>query len=246
MTLGFGEAAHSHEHHAGSRLPYTWNPSHQPRLGLLPRAGTNRAVRWFEVEPCWVFHTLNAFDDGNRVVVDLCRYEGVYDMSALIGGGSPTLERWTVDPAAGRVTRQALDDRPQEFPRVDERVVSRAHRYGYSAVTAQVDRATVQMDGTFRDAAFADALLKHDLVAGTVGEHRLPRNASVGEAVFAPSTPDADEDDGYVMAFVHDPDRGATDLVVLSAQDFAGPPVATVHLPARVPLGFHGSWVADE
>jgi carotenoid cleavage dioxygenase len=63
--------------------------------------------------------------------------------------------------------------------------------------------------------------------------------------VFAPSTPDADEDDGHVLAFVHDPDRGATDLVVLAAQDFAGPPVATVHLPARVPLGFHGSWVAD-
>jgi carotenoid cleavage dioxygenase len=231
---------------AGSQLPYTWNPSHQPRVGLLPRAGTTRAVRWFEVDPCWVFHTLNAYDDGDRVVVDLCRYEGSFDVSALGSGGPLTLERWTVDPAAGRVTRQGLDDRPQEFPRVDDRVVSRAHRYGYSAATGQVDRATVQMDGTFQDAAFADALLKHDLVAGTVEEHRFPRNATIGEAVFAPSTPDADEDDGHVMAFVHDPDRGATDLVVLAAQDFAGPPVATVHLPARVPLGFHGSWIADE
>ena len=230
---------------AGSRLPYAWNPSHQPRVGLLPRTGPAREVRWFEVDPCWVFHTLNAHDDGGRVVVDLCRYEGSFDMSGLTGKGSLTLDRWTIDPVAGTVSQQRLDDRPQEFPRVDERVVSRPHRYGYSAVTAEVGRTTVQMDGTFQDAAFADALLKHDLVTGRVEAHRFPRDAAVGEAVFAPSAPDGAEDDGYVMAFVHDPERGAADLVVLSAQDFTGAPVARVHLPRRVPLGFHGSWIAD-
>jgi carotenoid cleavage dioxygenase len=231
---------------AGSQLPYTWNPSHQARVGLLPREGPTREVRWFEVDPCWVFHTLNAYDDGNRVVLDVCRYDGSYDLSALSGHGALTLDRWTLDPAAGTVSRQRLDDRRQEFPRVDERVVSRPHRYGYSAVLGEVSRATVHPGGSFQDDAFADALLKHDLATGTVQPHRFARNATVGEAVFAPSAPGAAEDDGYVMAFVHDPDRGATDLVILSAQDFAGAPVARVHLPARVPLGFHGSWIADE
>ena len=239
VTFSMAEAS------AGSQLPYAWNPSHQPRVGLLPRAGAVREVRWFEVDPCWVFHTLNAYDDGDRVVVDMCRYEGAYDVGDLAQQGPLTLERWTVDPAAGRVTRRGLDDRPQEFPRVDERVVSRPHRYGYSAVTGEVGEATVRMDGTFSDAAFTDALLKHDLSAGTVEAHRFPRDAAVGEAVFAPSSPEAAEDDGYVMAFVHDPERGAADLVVLAAQDFGGAPVARVHLPTRVPLGFHGSWIAD-
>jgi carotenoid cleavage dioxygenase-like enzyme len=231
---------------AGSRLPYTWNPSHQPRVGLLPRKGTSREVRWFDVDPCWVFHTLNAYDDGGRVVVDLCRYGGSYDLSGLSGNGPLTLDRWIVDPGTGTVRQQRLDDRPQEFPRVDERVVSRPHRYGYSAVAGEVSAATVQRDGTFQDAAFADALLKHDLVTGTVEAHRFPRDAAVGEAVFAPSASDGAEDDGYVMAFVHDPERGAADLMILSAQDFAGAPVARVHLPRRVPLGFHGSWIADQ
>ena len=63
--------------------------------------------------------------------------------------------------------------------------------------------------------------------------------------MFAPASADAAEDDGYVMTLVHEPERGATDLVVLAAQDFTGPPVARVHLPVRVPLGFHGSWLAD-
>ena len=230
---------------AGSSLPYAWNPAHPARVGLLPREGSAREVRWCEVDPCWVFHTLNAYDDGDRVVVDLCRHAGSYDLSALSGRGPLTLDRWTVDPAAGRVVRQCLDDRPQEMPRTDERVVSRPHRYGYSAVTGQVDPATVRVDGTFADGAFADALLKHDLATGRVEVHRFGRDAVVGEAVFAPSAPDAAEDDGYVLAFVHDPDRGAADLVVLAAQDFSGDPVARVHLPARVPLGAHGSWVPD-
>jgi carotenoid cleavage dioxygenase-like enzyme len=104
----------------------------------------------------------------------------------------------------------------------------------------------VHPNDTFQDGAFADALLKHDLAAGTVEAHRFARDAAVGEAVFAPSAPEAAEDDGYVMAFVHDPDRGAADLVILSAQDFAGVPVARIHLPVRIPRGFHGSWIADQ
>ncbi|RBY77273.1 carotenoid oxygenase [Geodermatophilus sp. TF02-6] len=231
---------------AGSSLPYTWNPSHQARVGLLPRTGASREVCWFEVDPCWVFHTLNAYDDGDRVVVDTCRYEGTYDMAVLAEQGPLTLERWTIDLAAGKVTQQRLDDHPQEFPRVDERVVSLPHRYGYSALVGEVSRDTVRPNGDFGDDAFANALLKHDLSTGAVEVHRFERDAAAGEAVFAPSSPGAAEDDGYVMAFVHDPDRGAADLVVLAAQDFTGEPVAAVHLPARVPLGFHGSWIADQ
>ncbi|MEU0970981.1 carotenoid oxygenase family protein [Streptomyces sp. NPDC005917] len=53
------------------------------------------------------------------------------------------------------------------------------------------------------------------------------------------------EDDGYAIAYVHSPDRGAADLLILAAQDFTGEPLARVHLPGRVPLGFHGSRVPD-
>ncbi|MGW4567467.1 carotenoid oxygenase family protein, partial [Streptomyces sp. NPDC004561] len=74
-----------------------------------------------------------------------------------------------------------------------------------------------------------------------VSSHRPSRFPLVGH----PHGRRADEDDGYALAFVHDPDRGAADLVILAAQDFTGEPVARVHLPGRVPLGFHGSWIPD-
>ncbi|MGC1755761.1 MAG: carotenoid oxygenase family protein [Trebonia sp.] len=232
---------------AGLKLPYTWNPAHQARIGLLPRGGTAAGVRWFEVDPCWVFHTLNAYeDDGGRVVVDLVRYAGAYDVSTMSGPGPLTLDRWIIDPAAGKVAQQRLDDRPQEFPRTDERVTGQPHRYGYSAVIAAVGHATISPGGDFADEAFSNALLKHDLAAGTAQAHEFGQDATAGEAVFAPAAPGAAEDDGYVMAFIHNPDRGAADLVLLAAQDFTAEPIARVHLPIRIPLGFHGSWVPDQ
>jgi carotenoid cleavage dioxygenase-like enzyme len=230
----------------GVQLPYTWNPAHQARVGLLPRDGTAADVRWLEVDPCWVFHALNAYDDDGRVVVDVIQYAGAYDVSLLSGHGPLTLDRWILDPVAGQVRHRRLDDRLQEFPRVDERVVSRAHRYGYSAVIGDVSRATISLGGGFADQAFANALLKHDLVRGTVEAHEFGAAATAGEAVFVPTSPSAPEDDGYVMAFVHNPDRSAADLVILAAQDFGGEPVARIHLPARIPLGFHGSWIPDQ
>jgi carotenoid cleavage dioxygenase-like enzyme len=232
---------------AGLKLPYTWNPAHQARVGLLARDGRPAQVRWLEVEPCWVFHTLNAYDDeAGRVVVDVVAYAGAYDVSTLSGNGPVTLDRWTLDPVAGRVTRRRLDDRLQEFPRVDERVLSRPHRYGYSAVIGEVNQALITLSGDFADQAFANALLKHDLARGTTEAHEFSPGATAGEAVFVPAHPTAAEDDGYVMAFVHNPDRGAADLVILAAQDFGGEPVARIHLPARIPLGFHGNWIPDQ
>ena len=63
--------------------------------------------------------------------------------------------------------------------------------------------------------------------------------------MFVPRGPDAEEDDGWVLAYVHNADRNACDVVILDAQDFSGAPVATVHLPVRVPFGFHGNWIPD-
>ncbi|MFG1944423.1 carotenoid oxygenase family protein [Nonomuraea sp. NPDC048826] len=228
----------------GASLPYAWNPEHGSRVGLLSRA--TGEVRWVDVAPCWVFHTLNAYDDGDQVVVDLVRYRERFVDARLDLGGPPTLDRWRIDPVAGTVTETRLDDRSQEFPRMDERLTGRPYRYGYTAASRDLDDVVypgVTELEDLPDEAFDNTLIKQDLTAGTQQTRQFGRGAYVGEPVFVPSGDG--EDDGYVMTFVNNPDRGAADLVILSAQDFTGSPVATVHLPARVPLGFHGSWIAD-
>ena len=217
---------------SGVVLPYAWNESHPARVGLLPRDGGD--VRWFDIDPCFVFHTLNAYDDGGRVVIDLVRFPRMLVEGRLDPSPPPTLDRWIVDPVAGKVLQETLDDRSQEFPRVDERVISRPHRYGYTVA-----------DEAIFDKRSGEAILKRDYTTARTEVRLYPVGSGVSEAVFAPAAPDAEEDDGYVMALVFDPARGATDLVIIASRDFTGPPVAEVHLPFRVPLGFHGSWIPD-
>jgi carotenoid cleavage dioxygenase-like enzyme len=220
----------------GASLPYRWNPDHPPRVGLLPLDGPADAVRWFDAPSCFVFHTLNAYDvtDGGRdqVVIDLVRHPRMF--ATLLNGpyeGLPSLERWTIDLDAGKVSTDVLDDRGQEFPRIDERLTGRPHRYGYAAAFGQ---------GIEHGPA-----LKHDLAAGTREEHHYGDGRVTLEPVFVPRSASAAEDDGWVMSYVYDATTDRSDIVILDAGDFAGEPVATVHLPVRVPFGFHGSWLPD-
>jgi carotenoid cleavage dioxygenase len=215
-------------------LPYRWNPDYGCRVGLLPLSATSGdEVRWCETDPCYVYHPLNAFDlpDG-RVVCDLVRHPKMFDRDRNgPNEGAPSLWRWTLDPARGSIHQHLLDGRGQEFPRHDERLVGRQHRYGYGAA--------------FEDGAEHGAALKHDLERGTTEVHEYGVGRVTLEPVFVPARADAAEDDGYVMSYVYDATTDSSDVVILHAQDFAGEPLATIHLPQRVPFGFHGNWVPD-
>jgi carotenoid cleavage oxygenase len=215
---------------SGASFPYRWHPDYRARVGLLEREGGAEDVSWFDVEPCYVFHPMNAYDDGDAVVLDVVRHARMFDAHPLgPDEGPPTLERWTIDLVAGKLVEERLDDRGQEFPRVDERVVGRRHRYGYAGAFLEKE----------------SALVKHDLVRRSSEVRQLRSAGGSSEAVFVPSSPESAEDDGWVLSLVYDAERDTSDLLVLNAADFTGEPQAIVHLPQRVPFGFHGNWVPD-
>jgi len=189
----------------GQSVPYVWNPAHEARVGFLSREDSSHGTRWFPVAPCFVFHTLNAYDDGDRVCVDMCRYAGSYDVSLMTGPGPVTLDRWTIDPVSGKVTLRSLSDRFfHEFPRVDDRVIGRPHHYGYTTAFKQLQDIVVA-PATVTGHTSGNVLLKHDLESGAVEEHRFEHGAA-GEAVFAPASLSACEDEGYLTAYAHDLD----------------------------------------
>lgn len=215
---------------AGASLPYRWNPDYPARVGLLPRTGGAGDVRWFEVEPSFVFHPMNAYDEGDRVVMDVCRHPRMFADDTLgPNEGAPTLDRWTFDLSSGKTIEERIDDRGQEFPRFDERLQGKSYRYGYTVGAAK----GLRLNG----------FLKHDFVAGT-SEHRQD-GCEYGELVFVPRAGGTAEDDGWMIGYRYQPERSAGELVVLNAADITGEPQAVVHLPQRVPNGFHGNWVAD-
>jgi carotenoid cleavage dioxygenase len=215
-----------------SFLPMSWDPDHQSRVGVMPREGGAEDIRWFDVEPCFVLHTLNAYEEGDRLVLDVTRWPKMFEQNHDgPRDGAPRLDRWTVDLAAGKVIEATLDDRPQEFPRVDDRALSRRHRYGYTIAYNPGDGfVQPRPEGLLvRDHETDDA----ELV--TFGGRRPT------EFVFVPENADAAEGEGVLMGFVVDPATEKTDLVLLDAA--TRETVASVHVPVRVPLGFHGDWL---
>jgi carotenoid cleavage dioxygenase len=216
-------------------FPFTWKPEHGARVGVMPREGGDADVVWIEIEPCYVFHPLNAYDEADgTLAMDVVRHPDMF-ASEKFGPDAvagTTLDRWTIDVSARKVTSERLDDAAQEFPRFDERLTGRPHRYGYTVDLEIV--AHWQGHGSLR---------KHDVVSSTIDRHEVGAYRSASEPVFVPAAPDSGEDEGWVLSVVYDPTRDASDLIVIDASDFTAPPVATVHLRRRVPFGFHGSWV---
>ncbi len=239
-----------------SGFPFEWDESYGARLGVMRHDDPTATVRWFEIDPCYVFHVGTAHeDDSGRIVLDGARYSAA-DMArtwtrpgrraaAGAAGADPAgeaaalgvarMHRWTLDPATGGVTESPLHDRPVEFPTVDPARVGRAARYRY-AVTS-TDRA--------------NAIVRLDLETGNASAHELGPDVKAGEAVFVPAArPDRGEDEGWLLTITtrkegQHADRGtASRLLVLDAAD-VGRTVAAVTLPRAVPTGFHGSWLPE-
>ncbi len=226
---------------SGASFPYAWDAAYGARLGVLPLGGDGDEVRWFEIDPCYVFHAMNAHDvtgaDGHeRVVLDLVRHDRVFDQHRLgPDEGLPTLWRYELDLVTGGVSATQLGATTQEFPRVDERRVGRPYRYGWATSVAPTGTGGVDFDGA--------ELVCTDHSTGAEERHVFGSGRAAGEAVLVPRHADADEGDGYLLTFVYDAATGRSDLEVLAMADLSGDPVAVVHLPVRVPFGFHGNWV---
>lgn len=217
----------------GAPFPYAWDPEYGARVGLLPRDGDGSQTKWLDVPLCYVFHPLNAYDTANgQVVLDVCRHPRMFatDQNGP-NEGRPTLDRWVLDPSSGKVSTDTISDLGHEFPRHDERRIGKLIRYGYT--------------GGLADKLGIGPIYKHDLVTGKTETHSEGAGRMFLEPVFVPRSADADEDDGWILAYVYDAPSNKSDVVILNAQDFSGGPVATIHLPQRVPFGFHGNWVAS-
>jgi carotenoid cleavage dioxygenase len=209
------------------------------RFGIVPRHGDNSNIRWFESPACYVFHTLNAYEEGDEVVLVACRMKST---AVLISeqtpgeneGDTARLYQWRFNLSTGAVREEALDDRASDFPRINEQYMGRPMRYGYAAKFAP------------SPVPLFDGLIKYDLSNGSSQTHEFGAGRYGGEAVFAPRTGATAEDDGWLITFVYDEGSETSELVVVDARYVTAEPVARVIIPQRVPYGFHGAWVTEE
>ncbi len=212
--------------------PLAWEPERGTRIAVVPRKDDRGKIRWIEAGAFWCWHYANGWQEGGEIVTCFPWWS---HLSLGVPGAAPatrSLARARIDPAAGSFRLEVLDERPTEFPRVDDRRQGRPTRYAtfLHATPQAVEHRTY------------DELFRLDLVKGTIAVHRFPGQA-IGEAVFAPKAGRSEEEAGYILTFATDLATLQSTFVILDAEDFSAAPVAVVKLPRRVPLGLHGNWL---
>lgn len=212
-------------------MPYVWKPEYGSRLGVMPLGGPTSAIRWVDIDPCYVFHGMNAWRDGDEVILDVCRIPKVFDGGSALGPPS-RLHRWRITTRGTQLSvhDEVRSDLDGDLPSIDRRYTGRAYRHGW-----RVETRAATDDIVLAGAVHVDAQ--------TGNETRWdpgPQFAS-GEWLFV-ATGRA-EAEGVVMTYVHDRAAGTSSLVVLDARDVGAGPIARISLPQRVPYGFHATWV---
>ena len=220
--------------------PFGWEPELGSHVGVMARKAGVETIRWFETDPCYVFHPMNAWEEGHKIHADVMQYEQAPLFPNADGSpGKPTsakLVRWTLDLAqnCNAIKQTPLDDMAGEFPRFDERRAGLPYRHGYFAADTS-DSGKVIFNGIAHFDAKSGKRMVHAFASGDVP----------GEPIFIPRRKDAAEGDGWLLTLVYRGTEDRSDLAVFDATDISKGPVALAHLPRRVPYGFHGNWRPD-
>lgn len=209
------------------------------RFGILPRRGGPESIRWFSAEPCYVYHVVNAWEEGDTVVMVGCRCDDPLpeprpEDGPLAGALAnlrlrARLYRWRFDLRDGSTSEEALDDRNTEFPTIADALVGQRSRWSYHMTIPE--GRTLLFDG----------IAKYDVGNGGRRELSFGPGRFGSEAPFAPRDDGCAEDDGYLLSFVDDRTADQSELWIVAARDMEV--VTKLPVPRRVPLGFHACWV---
>jgi carotenoid cleavage dioxygenase-like enzyme len=212
-------------------------------VGVILRSSLNPgSQKSLEYDPCYVFHPMNVYEDGDRIVGDVMQYDAAPLFPDPDGRpGDPTkavayLTRWTFDLNANTsgFKREHIDDLAGAFPRFDERSAGLRHQHGFFAASS---------DSRFVDQF--DTLAHLDLKTNKRTAYKLPNGDAISEPIFIPRDADAREGDGYLLATIYRGAERRSDLAVFDTVSLETGPIALAELSHRVPFGFHSNWRPD-
>lgn len=237
-------------------LPLFWDPEmlavglHIPkffpdvptRFAVVPRRGATEDIRWFEADPTYVLHWINAYEEGDEIVLDGFfqhnpepkRQPGSSEMASLyryldLSQLDARPHRWRLNLRTGETREESLSDRVMEFGMINAQVYGQPYRYAYN-MTAE--------PGMF----LFDGIVKHDLLTGCDERYAFGEGVYGSETPFAPRPGATAEDDGYLVTFTTDLVRDLSECLIFDAASITDGPVARVRLPERISSGTHSCW----
>jgi len=212
------------------------------RFGVIPRRGQTSEIRWFEAESTYVLHFVNAYEDGDEIVLDGFfqgdpepadngmgnKWQRAFRFLALDRMQS-RLHRWRLNLTTGLVKEEQLSDSITEFGKMNSGYTGQGYRYAYAA--------------TGKPSWFLfNGLVKHDLVTGSEERFAFGDGVYGSETAMAPRVGSTAEDDGYLVTLTTDMNTDASFCVVLDAARVSDGPVCTLRLPERISSGTHSTW----
>lgn len=211
---------------------FRWDGDAGTVIVVVPLSDPANAVQ-FVTDTFWVWHFVNAFEDGDVVRVDLCRHATFGALAAPSSAGpqhsQPELYRFALDPARRTFNGEALWSAPSEFPSVHPQKTGARQKFTWLQ--------------TFPDAGHAPGVARFDCETGAVEAWGAPQDHLGVEPVFVPAN--GGEGDGWVLQLFQDPARGKSYLAVLDSRRLGDGPVCRVWFRQRVPMTFHGVFVAE-
>ena len=222
----------------GGALPFVWDDNAPSRIGVLPKTGSSKDLKWFDIDPAFVFHVMNAYEQGDDVILDVARYPQLWVSGSSDFDHPAKLSRYTLGMQSGASSLQEIAPQRMEFPQINRTLTGRNYRYGYSLDVAVVGTGDNRHESI-------GSVIKHDMLSGESQVYEIGNGAIPGEPFFVPSTGGGNEDDGYVLSYVYSSQTHSTSLWIMDAHDITSV-LAKVDLRARVPQGFHGLWLPME
>ncbi|KAF7138094.1 hypothetical protein RHSIM_Rhsim07G0189000 [Rhododendron simsii] len=235
------------------KLIFTFDSTKKARFGVLPRyAKDELLIKWFDLPNCFIFHNANAWEEGDEVVLITCRLQNP-DLDMVSGSVKEKLENFTnelyemrFNMKTGLASQKKLSASAVDFPRVNESYTGRKQRFVYGTMLDSIAKVTGVIK--FDLHAKPDSEKTKLEVGGNVqGIFDLGPGRFGSEAIFVPRETSmiSEEDDGYLIFFVHDEASGKSAVNVIDAKTMSADPVAVVELPHRVPYGFHAFFVTE-
>ena len=220
------------------------------RFGIVPRYGQASEIRWFTAKPCYMLHVVNAWEEGDEIVMLGTPYrmhegaDGKPDARRL----EQTIHQrqrdfllyeWRFNLKTGQTTERAIDDvLNTEFPVINSLYQGRKNKYSYNVLFPQGGREEPRFPG----------LVKYNLETGGYVAYSAGPQFFYNEPGFAPRDNSQAEDDGYLVGLVWNPVDQRSEVQVFDCRGarIAEGPVARILLPRRVPHGFHATFVSQQ
>jgi carotenoid cleavage dioxygenase len=235
---------HDEEALKAGRHKIRFDSSLNTRFGVIPRMGASDSIKWFDFTPCFIYHVVNCWEEGDEIVMIACRYmparneDGSIDeetTAKMIGGleMDARLWRYRMNVVTGEGSEECLNpDFNVEFPGYNSAETGRYTKWGYL-----VDHDPKMLRWT--------GLRKFNTDTGEcVGEWSDGHeDCFYSEPWFAPADNATSEDHGYVVLFCWNNKTRVQQMQVFDARDISAGPVARVTMPNRLPPGFHACWM---